>query len=333
MPQPEAAILARLQQGLPLVPEPFQQLAAELTLPADQLRAHIARLRDNGVIREISGIFDAARLGYAQTLAAFRIPPEHLAQAGAIVAEHPGIGHAYSRADEWNLWCTLAVGPDSSLGLAGTADRLARLTSAEAHMLLPTVRRYKLHVRFGSDDALAAPTPPADPPGPVTPPSDLHRRAVRALQQDLPAEPNPFEPLAAAEGLSAADLLVAAADLLARGALRRYAAVVNHRAAGARANVLVAWTIPPDRVDLAGAAAAAHPAVSHCYLRSAPDHWPWKLFTMIHAAEPDQAQAAITHLQQVLAGDRRELWTAEEFKKARPQFFSPAEAQWEHQPA
>lgn len=333
MTHDDSRILLRLQQGLPLLAEPFEQLAAELGLGEAELRRRIAALRAEGVIREISGIFDAARLGYAQTLVAFRVEPAGLERAGQVVAGHPGIGHAYSRDDEWNLWCTLAIGPDSSLGLTGSAERLARLVGSAEHMLLPTVRRYKLHVRFGSDAPLAPPAMPADASAGAIPLSDTHRRAVRALQIDLPAEPNPFERVAGREGLAAADLLVAAADLQGAGALRRYAAVVNHRTAGASANVLVAWAVAADRADLAGAAAAAHPAVSHCYFRDAPDDWPWQLFTMIHAEDKDEAAKAIAHLQQVLAADRRELWTGQEFKKARPEFFTPSQARWEEETA
>ena len=242
-------LLGALQRGVPLLPRPFEQLAAELgTTEADAV-ARVEALSGPGeIIREIAGVFDAAALGYRTTLVAAGVPAGGLDRAGEAVAAHPGVSHCYARAGELNLWFTLSVAPETALGLDGTVEVLRRLAGAERALSLPAVRRYKLHVRFdlGAEDGSARPEPADFGGAGIRPaePTPAQVCAIRALQAPLPAVAEPFARLGSAAGLSADDLLVHAADFLAAGWMRRYAAVLRHRRAGAACNVLVAWRVP-----------------------------------------------------------------------------------------
>jgi DNA-binding Lrp family transcriptional regulator len=344
MDQLDRRLLNRLQRSVPLVREPFAELAAELGCQEQTVLERIAALRgQGGVIREISAIFDAAALGYEQALVAMRTPPDRLDHAGQVAASHPGVSHCYAREGEVNLWLTLAVSPRSALGLSATAELLARRCGAAACMVLPTLRRYKLEVWFDLENAGAAggggrsasagsALSPAPLPGHRRPPplSDEQLRAVRALQMDLPCRRDPFSPLAEAEGLDADSLLVHAADFLAAGWMRRYAAVLHHLAAGSAANVLVAWAVAEPVADAAGARCARLPAVSHCYLRPAAPGWPYRLYTMIHGRSREDCRMTIRQIAATTGlGERAELWTARQYKKQRLVLFTDAEAQWE----
>lgn len=322
-------LLMLAQAGFPLVPRPYDALAEQLHAPAQTVIQRLAELRrPGGVIREISGIFDAQALGYATALVAFQVEPPRLHAAGAIVAEHPGVSHCYARQNAWNLWFTLALSP-ASIGLEATVARLARQADASASMLLPTQRRYKLDVRFG-------PAPPAHAPAlahtrpPDRPPDATQIAAIRAFQQNLPLIDEPFEPLAQSAGLHTDDLLIHAADFLARGWMRRYAAVLHHRRAGAAANVMVVWRVGESAADAAGAACATLPSVSHCYLRPAGPDWPYTLYTMIHGRSPADCEITIDEIV-ALTGlrDHCDLWTTHEFKKRRVPLLGPEEARWE----
>lgn len=331
----EPALLSVIQRSVPLVRRPFDELARRLGCEAPAVIQAVDRLRRRGVIREISGIFDAVALGYEQALVAMRVPPDRLDEAGQLVATHPGVSHCYGRDSAVNLWFTLAASPGSALGLAGTADLLAGLTGAAENMVLPTLRRYKLAVRFGPDGPAgaeeAAPPPPDVPAGRPAPQlSDEQRRAVRALQTDLPAAADPFAPIAAEHALDPDMLLVHAADFLAAGWMRRYAAVLHHRAAGAAANVLVAWAVDQAAADAAGRRCAQLPAVSHCYLRPAGPDWPYNLYTMIHGRSRQDCELTVEEIA-ATAGLRRctRLWTTSEYKKQRVRLFTDDEAEWE----
>jgi DNA-binding Lrp family transcriptional regulator len=342
MNESDAQLLRLIQIRVPLARRPWRQVAAELGASEDDVIDRVTANRAAGIIREISGVFDAAALGYTQSLVAFSLPDDLLAAAGATAAGHPGVGHCYARDDSrYNLWFTLAVSPESSLGLEATVERLAGTSKADSYMVLPATRRFKLAmpVDFQACSPLTwAPSPAVAAPTPTPPAAKLtklHRRAVVALQTDLPATPDAFAAVAELHSLDADDLLVAAADLLAAGVLRRYAAVPYHRAAGATANVMTVWQVPQPqtRHELAGTVAAAHPAVSHCYLRPTGPDWPYELYTMIHGQDRRQCVRTIEQIAAAIGiaekTHRRELWTRHEYKKTRVKFFTDEEANWE----
>ncbi len=328
-------LLDAVQRGVPLLPRPWGQLAAELGAAEGAVIARVAALSGGeGILREVTAFFDAAALGYATTLVAARCAPDALDAAAPAAAEHPGVSHCYGRDAELNLWFTLAVGPDSALGLDATLRALRRIIRAGRLISLPAVRRYKLHVRFDLAEQAGAPAPrpgrvsQAGASSPAVTPDQV--QAIRALQAPLPAAPRPFDQLARAAGMSGDDLLVHAADFLAAGWMRRYAGVLRHRQAGAAANALVAWQVPEDDADRFGRRAAGFGAVSHCYLRRTGPGWPYNLYTMVHGPDEGEVGGTIGALA-AAGGDypRAVLPTAREYKKARVRLFSPAVARWE----
>ena len=119
-------------------------------------------------MRQLSAIFDTRALGYTSSLVAARYPDDRLFEAAAIVGGHPGVSHNYRRTHAFNLWYTLAVEPDSRLGLEETMERLHEETAAESMRLLPTLKLYKINVQLdmtgtqATDAKEDAPRPPAD---------------------------------------------------------------------------------------------------------------------------------------------------------------------------
>ncbi|MFP4106492.1 MAG: Lrp/AsnC family transcriptional regulator [Phycisphaerae bacterium] len=332
----DQTILDRIQQSVPLTAEPYGQIAASIGIATADLVRRLDRLRrPGGLIRQISAIFDARMLGYQQTLCALAVPPERLSEVGAFIASHPGVSHCYSRRHEVNLWFTLAVSPDSTLGLEGTVRAMADRVEPTRQYILPTLERYKLRVNFPQrrtprqDQSASAGNRPK--PAEDGEPTPLQVRCIRALQQDLPTQPQPFDKLAESAGVPLSRLLREAADFLRRGWMRRYAAVLYHRRAGARANVLVAWRVADGWEDQAGKWLARSPHVSHCYRRPAAEDWPRTVYTMVHALSAEQARQEVARLaQNELLLDHVQLWTQEEYKKQRIKLFTPDEAEWEH---
>ncbi|MDD4890885.1 MAG: AsnC family transcriptional regulator, partial [Phycisphaerae bacterium] len=104
-------LLNRLQSGLPLAANPFDDLAGETGVSVPELLSRIDRLKRDGVIRQICAIFDTPSLGYRSSLVAGRVAPDRVSDAAAIVSRHPGVTHNYRRNHDYNLWFTLAVPP------------------------------------------------------------------------------------------------------------------------------------------------------------------------------------------------------------------------------
>ncbi len=88
--------------------------------------------------------------------------------------------------------------------------------------------------------------------------------------------------------------LARVAVLAERVYLTRIGVIVRHRAIGWRANAMVVWDVPEDRIPAAGRALAALPGVTLCYQRRVvPGVWPYALFSMIHAQTRPQALAVL----------------------------------------
>ena len=345
-------LLNALQVAIPLVPSPWAALAAELGTTESEILARLSALRTpqppaRPLIRQISAIFDSKSLGYASTLIAARIEEAHLEEAAAIINRHPGVSHNYRRNHAFNLWYTLAVPPDSALGLERTVDILHRQSGALSTRMLPTLKLFKIGVKF---DLTADADAPVDTTSVATtaapaydesrreaassrPLTETDKRLIRILQQDLPLIAEPFAPWAAQAGVTVAELLAAASDYLSRGLMRRFSAVLRHREAGFSANAMGVWAVPADPSDAQdtfGRAAAAFPAVSHCYLRRSYPDWPYTLFTMVHApTQPDceKVLAAISAATGVR--DYAALYSTKEYKKVRVQYFLPDIPAWE----
>lgn len=324
-------LLVLLQRGLPLLRRPLEHVAQAIGASEEQVQVRIRQLRQSGIIREISGIFDAGALGYKQALVAFDVPAANLDAAGSAVSLHPGVSHCYARDGRYNLWFTLAVHPQSGLGVEGTVRRLAGQARASRHMILPTIKRYKLRVEFGQDLRANVDEPvtqPADRPALALTPEQS--AAVGLMQIDMPDSVQPFDVLAQAGNLQVDQLLSLAEELTRMGMMRRYAAVLNHTQAGARANVLVAWQVHPGQEDLAGKQCAALHAISHCYLRPQMPDWPYTLYTMIHGRSRSECKLTIEEIAAVTAlGGRCELWTMTQYKKKRMALLDGQQLEWE----
>src|SRR3972149_2624146 len=79
-------LLERLQRGVPLVRRPFQALGRELGM--NDVLNRVRRLKEEGLIREIAGIFQARALGYKTALGALKVRPEGL-EAAALAINPP----------------------------------------------------------------------------------------------------------------------------------------------------------------------------------------------------------------------------------------------------
>lgn len=316
-------LLDLLQESVPLVPRPFAALGRELGLGEDEVLSRTQRLKEAGIIRQIGPIFSSRRLGYQSTLVAFHVESERLEQVAALVSDHPGVSHNYSRNHFYNLWFTLTLPPHQ--GMEDEIARLAEEGGIDDYLDLPSLRLFKLGVHFDMSDRRTRPkeetfTREAEPSASLT---DFERDVVRVLQGPMPLVSRPFEDAATQLGVTTDELLRVTRDLDQRGILRRLSAVLKHRNAGFTANGMVCWVVPEARIAEAGAAAAAFPSVSHCYQRPAyPPRWPYNLFTMVHGRTRDEVEDVVDRIhREIDPVEHTILYSQREFKKERVRYF------------
>jgi DNA-binding Lrp family transcriptional regulator len=329
-------LLNALQAGMPLTRTPYADVGLDVGLDESEVLARVARLKDAQIIRQISAIFDTRALGYTSSLVAAAYPDDRLFDAAAVIGGHPGVSHNYRRNHRFNLWFTLAVEPESELGLEDTIALLAERTGAESMRNMPTLKLYKINVQLDMQgDAGAKREEPAPPPqrGDGRLPDDKDKRFIQILQRDLPVEPRPFDTWAAEQGVDADTLLLEAETFRQRTYMRRFAAVLNHRRAGFGANGMAVWKVPEERLEEIGPRMAAFSAVSHCYRRPTYPDWPYSIFTMVHARSKKSCEETIAAIAEEVGytdpDDRAVLYSTYEFKKIRLVYYTPEYAEWE----
>jgi siroheme decarboxylase len=153
--------------------------------------------------------------------------------------------------------------------------------------------------------------------------TDLEKKIIAAIQQDLPITDRPYLDIARRIGVSEATLLTALRGLCDRGIIRRFGATLRHQRTGYKANAMGAWKVAEDRIQEAGRAMAAFRQVSHCYRRDPTPQWPYNLYTMIHA--DDEAGCRETARQMAHAAgieDYTLLFSREELKKTSMVYFA-----------
>jgi DNA-binding Lrp family transcriptional regulator len=330
-------LLNALQAGLPLVRDPYRAVGATIGMTEDEVLARVQILRQAGIVRQLSAIFDTRALGYESSLVAAKYPDDRLFDAAAIVGGHPGVSHNYRRSHAFNLWFTLAVEPGARLGLQESVDILQEATGADSMRMLPTIKLFKINVQLdmsGTQDAAAKAAPAAAPiRGDGVLPTDADKRFICILQRDLPAESLPFDRWADEAGIGVDELLARAETFVERSYMRRFAAVLNHRRAGFGANGMAVWRVDEDRLEEIGPQMAAFRSVSHCYRRPIYPDWPYSIFTMVHARSKESCEETIEAIAQETGitdpADRAVLYSTLEFKKIRLVYYSPAYREWE----
>jgi DNA-binding Lrp family transcriptional regulator len=261
------------------------------------------------------------------------VPQEALESAARMVNAYPGVSHNYLRPGSFNMWFTIAVPPGHSLEavvseLSAKAARAGGCPAALSALILPAVKKYKLAVVLdvleeGDWEQTEEKTrlPPTESSAKFKPtPSNI--RIIKCVQEDLPLVPRPFGVWAESLGMEEPELLRTLSDWVRHGTIRRFAAVLNHRQVGFRANGMVVWNCPPDRIDRTGEILALYPEVSHCYSRPAYPEWPYNLYAMIHGRSRQECRSIAQRLAASSGlDDFRILFSTKEFKKKRLKLF------------
>jgi DNA-binding Lrp family transcriptional regulator len=152
--------------------------------------------------------------------------------------------------------------------------------------------------------------------------SELDKKVIRALQGEFPLVAEPYKEMAEAIGISEELFLERVQALEAQKKIRKMGAVLRHREVGFKANVLVAWVVPQERLDEVALQMASHPAVTHCYDRTTAPGWPYNLYTMVHGRSREECEAIARELgEENGVTERTMLYSKREWKKTSMKYF------------
>jgi len=150
---------------------------------------------------------------------------------------------------------------------------------------------------------------------------------IRAVQQGLPLVARPYAAIADELALTEAEVIARLSRLIETGTIKRLGVVVRHQELGYRANAMVVWALPEERVDELGRCIGRFPYVTLSYRRPPrlPD-WPYNLFTMIHGRDREAVLSQIElirHSCDLVGCDFDVLFSGRRFKQRGAYYGTP----------
>ncbi|KAJ53887.1 DNA-binding Lrp family transcriptional regulator [Clostridium tetanomorphum] len=145
----------------------------------------------------------------------------------------------------------------------------------------------------------------------------LDKEIIKRLQEDIIIEKEPFKTIAKELNVEEEKILERIKYLKNIGILKRIGAVLHHREAGFKANAMVVWCVPNEKVECIGSYLAKLSKVTHCYERITCKEWKYNLFTMIHGKTKGECEKLIEHIaKEINIKDYDILYSTRELKKS-----------------
>ena len=317
-------LLNEIQWTFPLVTRPFDTIAKKFDTTPEIIKEKLNNLKEIGVLRQLSAIFDTRKLGYTSSLVAMEIEHDKLDYVASQINRHPGVSHNYERDHQFNLWFTLAVPPGADLN--SELEKFNVLKGIKKVRMLPTLQLFKIGVKLDMVDDKKHEVAPTEEKKEIKnikfEPTEEDKDFIRELQKDMEIIDEPFVNAAKNLGITEDELFSKMKHYESMGVLRRFAAILRHRQVGFTANGMIVWKVPEDRITSVGETLGSFPQVSHCYERPTYDDWPYNVFSMIHCKTHDEAyDVAKTIQNQIDVNEYKILFSSREFKKTRVEYF------------
>jgi DNA-binding Lrp family transcriptional regulator len=98
-------IMAQTEAGLPLSLQPYQSLAEQLNLSADEIKIRFQNFLDTGVVRRIAAVPNHYKMGYfANGMTVWDIDDQHISELGAKIGALDFVTHCYKRPRHLPIW-------------------------------------------------------------------------------------------------------------------------------------------------------------------------------------------------------------------------------------
>ena len=135
----DRAIIAATQAGLPLVPDPWAEVAKETGLEPQEVLQRMRAMAERGVIRRIGLVPNHYRLGWtANGMSVWDVPDELVDELGEKVGALPFVTHCYLRPRSLPEWPYNLFAMVHGRSRAEVEGKVARIHS----VLKPHVRSF-----------------------------------------------------------------------------------------------------------------------------------------------------------------------------------------------
>lgn len=328
----ERILLNTVQTAFPVTSHPYQTLSELAGVSEEEAWQRINRLRRDGIIRRLGGVFDSHRLGYHSTLCAGKVPEDKIQAVADFLNEVPGVTHNYLRAHQYNMWFTIIA--STEVEVEQILSKVRQIAGSSEVYSLPATRLFKISVDFDfkkkdsnfepSVEVASSQLPGAweSSQAEKSEITEREKELIRLLQGDLPFSLTPFAELANILQWTEKEVIELTQSMLERGMIRRFGVVLRHQKAGFTANAMGVWPVSEDIAEEIGAKMATFREVSHCYQRPTLPDWPYTLFTMVHGRTAEECQKVMERIAQAIGVENYQmLFSQAELKKSSMKYF------------
>lgn len=266
MDRTDRALMAAIEDGLPLVPRPYAAVARALGIEEDEVIDRLDRLQGEGVIKRLGLVVRHHELGYrANAMAVWDVPEDFVDQLGELAGSYDFVTLSYRRPrrlPRWpfNLFC-MVHGKDREQvrALIGRLNEETRLGKYPNAVLFSRRRFKQCGARYGAAEA-------EEGSSNVIPLDPVDRRIVNSLQGGFPVSDTPFADAAETLGMTEEDLIRRIDALCEAGVLSRFGPMYNAERLGGDVT-LAAMAVPEAEFERVAGLVNAHPEVAHNYAR------------------------------------------------------------------
>ncbi|HEY8805289.1 MAG TPA: Lrp/AsnC family transcriptional regulator [Clostridium sp.] len=94
----DKSIIRRIQEDLPLVPEPYKEIAQELGITENELMDKIKEFSSSGIIRRVGTIVNHRNVGFiANAMVVWTVPEDLIKDVSKIMISFSQVSHCYQR--------------------------------------------------------------------------------------------------------------------------------------------------------------------------------------------------------------------------------------------
>jgi len=139
-------LLKKTQDGIPIISEPFQQIAKELGIPESEVLKRLNDLMKDGVIRRFGASIGHRAIGInANAMCTWNVPDERVEEVGAVMAGFPEVTHCYERPrfPDWKYNLFTMVHAYSRKECKRIANEISIATGIKDYGILFSEREFK----------------------------------------------------------------------------------------------------------------------------------------------------------------------------------------------
>ena len=135
-----------LQRDVPLVPEPFEQWAADASLSFEELMAEAERFIGEGRMRRFAAVLRHQKAGFISNgMAVWKVPAERAEEVGRMMASFRAVSHCYKRPTypHWPYSHFTMIHGRSEAEVEAVASAIAKETGIGEYVVLYSLREFK----------------------------------------------------------------------------------------------------------------------------------------------------------------------------------------------